>query len=59
MAASVDWEQTSEVRSTDWQPADKSANPIDAIIKSFAALAPEQQDELAARFQQNEDFTEA
>jgi hypothetical protein len=59
VAASADWEQTSEVRSTDWQPTDKGANPIDAIIKSFAALAPEQQDELAARFQQNKDFTEA
>ena len=60
-AASTSWERTQQ---TDWQPAnDESSNdgpnPIDCIIKSFAALSSEEQDELAARFQQNEDFIEA
>ena len=40
----------------DWQPADNWTNPIDAIIKSFAALSTKEQDELAARFQESEDF---
>ena len=60
-AASTSWEGTQQ---TDWQPTNDDSsndgpNPIDRIIKSFAALSSEQQDELAARFQQNEDFIEA
>jgi hypothetical protein len=43
----------------DWQPSDNRTNPIDAIIQSFAALSSEEQDELAARFQQSEDFQNA
>jgi hypothetical protein len=61
MAASVNWEGSQQ---TDWRPANNEPNddgpdPIDRIIKSFAALSSEEQDELAARFQQNQDFTEA
>jgi hypothetical protein len=43
----------------DWQPSDNRTNPIDAIIKSFAALSSEEQDELTARFQESEDFQNA
>ena len=55
-AAATTWEQPAEGQLVDWQPADNRTNPIDAIIKSFAALSTEKQDELAARFQESEDF---
>ena len=50
------WEQPAEGQLVDWQLADNRTNPIDAIIKSFAALSTKEQDELAARFQESEDF---
>jgi hypothetical protein len=61
MAASANWEgmQQTDWRSTNDKASNDGPNPIDRIIKSFAALSSEEQDELAARFQQNEDFTEA
>jgi hypothetical protein len=58
-AASAGWEQPPEAQLVDWQPSDNRTNPIDAIIKSFAALSSEEQDELAARFQESEDFQNA
>ena len=58
-AATTTWEQPTEGQLVDWQPADNRTNPIDAIIKSFAALSTEEQDELAARFQESEDFQDA
>jgi translation initiation factor 2 beta subunit (eIF-2beta)/eIF-5 len=59
IAASTNWEQPPEAQLVDLQPTDNRSNPIDAIIRSFAALSTGEQDELAARFQQNEDFTDA
>ena len=58
-ATTTTWEQPAEGQLVDWQPADNRTNPIDAIIKSFAALSTEEQDELAARFQESEDFQDA
>jgi hypothetical protein len=58
-AASAGWEQPPEAQLVDWQPSDNRTNPINAIIKSFAALSSEEQDELAARFQESEDFQNA
>ena len=58
-ATMTTWEQPAEGQLVDWQPADNRTNPIDAIIKSFAALSTEEQDELAARFQESEDFQDA
>ena len=58
-ATTTTWEQLAEGQLVDWQPADNQTNPIDAIIKSFAALSTEEQDELAARFQESEDFQDA
>ena len=58
-AAATTWEQLAEGQLVDWQPADNWTNPINAIIKTFTALSTEEQDELAARFQESEDFQDA
>jgi hypothetical protein len=58
-AASAGWEQPPKAQLVDRQPSDNRTNPINAIIKSFAALSSEEQDELAARFQESEDFQKA
>ena len=58
-ATMMTWEQPAKGQLVDWQPADNRTNPIDAIIKSFVALSTKEQDELAARFQENEDFQDA
>jgi hypothetical protein len=54
------WESPREGQLVDWQPGDNKSNPVDGLIKGFAALSPEERDDLAARFQQGEqDFPTA